>query len=188
MALGTHWEWRAFGALSYGFRQRFESLGDLFPSQSIVDEYIWVPDLPINLKLRSGTAALDGLKLKRPGRTDGELEEWQEDLRDIHDFPLSRSAWRSLGQALAGAGMTLVPYPDEPPDRQGTLDALRKSDERIRVVTVAKTRLARLWTGVGSDAIVELAEISAPVAVSSVAVEREELEVMSYLSALGRWV
>ena len=110
MALGTHWEWRGFGVLSDAFRRRFERLENLFPSQSIVDEYIWVPDLPINLKLRRGTEDQDGLKFKRPGRTRGDLEEWHENPNEIYDFPLSTEAWESLRRELADASIILPAF------------------------------------------------------------------------------
>lgn len=216
MALGTHWEWRGFGALSDAFRRRFDLLEDLFASQSIVDEYIWVPDLPINLKLRRGTAGQDGLKLKRPGRTAGDLEEWHEDPGEIYDFPLSTEAWGSLRHELAAVSVVLPPFPEEPLDRDLTLVTLRGSDSNIRVVTVTKARLTKLWSGREGDVRVEVTEISSPEEVTSLGLEswagegseladgvarsalrsartalgidRESLEVMNYLQALDRWV
>ncbi len=216
MALGTHWEWRGFGVLSDAFRRRFEALEDLFPSQSIVDEYIWVPDLLINLKLRCGTAGQDGLKFKRPGRTTGDLEEWHEDPSEIYDFPLSTEAWESLGREFADVSIILLPFPEEPLDRDLTLDTLRRSDSNIRVVTVTKARVTKLWSSREGDVRVEVTEISSPEEVTCLGLERsageggeladdvarsalrsartalginiENLEVMNYLQALNRWV
>ncbi|MEE8148166.1 MAG: hypothetical protein V3T24_11215 [Longimicrobiales bacterium] len=216
MALGTHWEWRGFGIFSDAFRRRFECLEDLFPSQSIVDEYIWVPDLPINLKLRRGTGGQDGLKFKRPGRTIGDLEEWHEDPSEIHDFPLSTEAWESLRREFADVSIILPPFPDEPLDRDLTFDTLRRSDSNIRVVAVTKARVTKLWSGPEGDVRVEVTEISSPEEVTCLGLEssageggepadevarsalrsartvlgidREGLEVMNYLQALNRWV
>ncbi len=216
MALGTHWEWRGFGVLSHAFRKRFEPLEDLFPSESIVDEYIWVPDLPINLKLRRGTGGQDGLKFKRPGRTTGDLEEWHEDPSEIYDFPLSTEAWDSLGREFADVSIILPPFPEEPLDRDLTLDTLRRSDSSIRVVTVTKARVTKLWSGREGDVRVEVTEISSPDEVTCLGLESsageegeladeaarsairsartvlgidsESLEVMNYLQALNRWL
>ena len=171
MALGTHWEWRGFGILSDAFRGRFESLEDLFPSQSIVDEYIWVPDLPINLKLRRGTGGQDGLKFKRPGGTTGDLEEWHEDPSEIHDFPLSTEAWESLGREFADVSIILPPFPEEPLDRNLTLDTLRRSDSNIRVVTVTKARVTKFWSGRAGHVRVELTEISSPEEITCLGLE-----------------
>ena len=216
MALGTHWEWRGFGVLSDAFRRRFESLEDLFPSRSIVDEYVWVPHLSINLKLRRGTGGQDGLKFKRPGRTTGDLEEWREDPSEIYDFPLSTEAWESLERELADVGIILPPFPEEPLDRDLTLDYLKRSDSNIRVVTVTKARVTKLWSGREGDVRVDVTEISSPEEVTCLGLEssagegggladgvarsalrsartvlgidRESLEVMNYLQALNRWV
>ena len=216
MALGTHWEWRGFGVLSDAFRRRFESLEDLFPSRSIVDEYVWVPHLSINLKLRRGTGGQDGLKFKRPGRTTGDLEEWREDPSEIYDFPLSTEAWESLERELADVGIILPPFPEEPLDRDLTLDYLKRSDSNIRVVTVTKARVTKLWSGREGDVRVDVTEISSPEEVTCLGLEssageggaladevarsalrsartalginREILEVMNYLQALNRWV
>ena len=216
MALGTHWEWRGFGVLSDAFRRRFDSLEDLFPSQSIVDQYIWVPDLPINLKLRRGTGGQDGLKFKRPGRTRGDLEEWHEDASEIHDFPLSAEAWESLRREFADVSIILPPFPERPLDCDLTFDTLRRSDSNIRVVTVTKARVTKLWSGREGDVGVEVTEISSPEEVTCLGLEssagrggeladkvarsalrsartvlginRENLEVMNYLQALNRWV
>ncbi len=215
MALGTHWEWRGFGVLSDAFRRRFDTLEDLFPSQSMVDEYIWVPDLPINLKLRRGTEDQDGLKFKRPGRTRGDLEEWHEDPNEIYDFPLSTEAWESLRRELADASIILPAFPEEPLHRDLTLDTLRRSGPNIRVVTVMKARVTKLWSGREGDVRVDLTEISSPEEVTclglessaggggelaeavarsairsartALGIDKEGLEVMNYLQALNRW-
>ena len=216
MALGMHWEWRGFGVLSDAFRRRFDSLEDLFPSQSIVDEYIWVPDLPINLKLRRGTGGQDGLKFKRPGRTRGDLEEWHEDPSEIYDFPLSAEAWESLRREFADVSIILLPFPQEPLDRDLTFDILRRSDSNIRIVAVTKARVTKLWSGREGDVRVDVTEISSPEEVTCLGLESsagegseladevarsalrsastvlgingESLEVMNYLQALNRWV
>ncbi len=215
MALGTHWEWRGFGALSDAFRTRFERLEDLFPFQRIVDEYIWVPGLPINLKLRRGTENQDGLKFKRPGRTRSDLEEWHENPNEIYGFPLSTEAWESLRRELADVSIILPPFPEEPLDHELTLDTLRGSGPNIRVVTVTKARVTKLWSGREGDVRVDLTEISSPEEVTclglessaggggeladavarsavlsartALGVDEEGLEVMNYLQALSRW-
>ncbi len=216
MALGTHWEWRGFGALSDAFRRRFKPLEDLFPSQNIVDEYIWVPDLSINLKLRRGTGGQDGLKFKRPGRTSGDLEEWHEDPSEIYDFPLNTEAWESLRREFADVSIILPPFPEKPLDRDLTFDTLSRSDSNIRVVAVTKARVTKLWSGPEGDVRVEVTEISSPKEVTCLGLESsageggepadevarsalrsartvlgingESLEVMNYLQALNGWV
>ena len=112
--------------------------------------------------------------------------------------------------------VVLPPFPEEPLDRDLTLVTLRGSDSNIRVVTVTKARLTKLWSGREGDVRVEVTEISSPEEVTSLGLEswagegseladgvarsalrsartalgidRESLEVMNYLQALDRWV
>ena len=110
----------------------------------------------------------------------------------------------------------LPPFPEEPLDRDLTVDTLRRSDSNIRVVTVTKARVTKLWSGREGDVRVEVTEISSPEEVTCLGLEssageageladvvarsalrsaktvlginRESLEVMNYLRALNRWV
>ncbi len=109
----------------------------------------------------------------------------------------------------------LPPFPEEPLDRDLTLDILRRSDSNIRVVKVTKARVTKLWSGREGDVRVDLTEISSPEEVTclglessaggggeladavarsavlsartALGVDEEGLEVMNYLQALNRW-
>src|SRR5690242_11666093 len=94
----THWEWRGFGTVSPPFLERFENLPAPFGRlrQRVVDEYLCIPGVEVNLKFRQGTTWQDGLKFKRFQRRSGELEKWTESMEEIFPFPLSDRAWALL--------------------------------------------------------------------------------------------
>lgn len=176
MALGVHWEWRGFGRGSEKLLETIGGLEDLFPRQEVVDRYLWIPRLTVNVKLRSGIQ--DGLKFKRLLAKAGELELWHEDPDELYDFPLDPRAWDRLASELRKAGLTLRIVPEEPTDLSATLDHLRALDERIAVVEVHKDRQAWLWPGPPGAVKVELATITTPEDVLSIGLEdwSDELE------------
>lgn len=169
MALGVHWEWRGFGEASERLVGALGDLEDLFPRQEVVDRYLWIPRLTVNVKLRSGVQ--DGLKFKRLLARSEELELWHEDPGELYDFPLARAAWERLASELRKVGLTLRASPEEPTDLSATLEYLRTLDERITVVEVRKERQAWAWPGPPGAVKVELAKITAPEHVLSVGLE-----------------
>jgi hypothetical protein len=169
MALGVHWEWRGFGEGSERLADTIGGLEDLFPPQEVVDRYLWIPRLTVNVKLRSGVQ--DGLKFKRLLARANELELWHEDPEELYDFPLDHAAWERLASELRKVGLTLEVSPEEPTDLPATLDHLRAVDERITVVEVRKNRQAWLWPGPPGAVKVELATITSPEDVLSVGLE-----------------
>lgn len=169
MALGVHWEWRGFGAGSERLADTIGDLAVLFPRQEVVDRYLWIPRLTVNVKLRSGIQ--DGLKFKRLLARADELELWQEDPDELYAFPLGHAAWERLASELRKVGLTLRPRTDEPTDLSATLDRLRALDERITVVEVRKSRRAWVWPGPPGAVKVELARITTPEDVVSVGLE-----------------
>ncbi len=117
---------------------------------------------------------------------------------------------------FAHVSIILPPFPKEPLDRDLIFDTLRRSDSNIRVVTVTKARVTKLWSGPEGHVRVDVTEISSPQEVTCLGLEssagegggladevarsalrsartvlgiyRESLEVMNYLQALDRWV
>jgi hypothetical protein len=169
MALGVHWEWRGFGQGSERLLEAIGGLEDLFPLQDVVDRYLWIPRLTVNVKLRSGVQ--DGLKFKRLLARARELELWHEDPDELYDFPLDSTAWERLASELRKVGLTLSGGPGQPTDLSATLDHLRTLDERIAVVEVHKTRQAWLWPGPPGTVKVEVATITSPEDVLSIGLE-----------------
>lgn len=169
MALGVHWEWRGFGAEPERVLESIAGLEDLFPRQEVVDRYLWIPRLTVNVKLRSGVQ--DGLKFKRLLARAGELELWHEDPDELYGFPLDAGAWERLASELRKVGLTLRRVPEHPTDLSETLDHLRTLDERIAVVEVHKERRAWLWSGPPGAVKVEVATISSPEEVLSIGLE-----------------
>src|SRR5262245_7026559 len=94
----THWEWRGFGSLSPKFMSRFDRMHAPFgrSTQHVVDEYLWIPGVEVNLKFRQGTIWQDGLKFKRFHERRGAMEKWTESMDEIFPFPLSDRAWTLL--------------------------------------------------------------------------------------------
>ena len=169
MALGVHWEWRGFGRGSERLLEVVRGLEDLFPPQKIVDRYLWIPRLTVNVKLRSGVQ--DGLKFKRLLARAGELELWHEDPHEMYDFPLDSGAWERLASELRKVGLTLQSGPEQPSDLAAALVHLKALDERIAVVEVHKDRQAWLWPGPPGAVKIELAMITSPEEVLSIGLE-----------------
>ena len=167
----THWEWRAFGSLSPAFLTRFSNLSAPFgrSKQRVVDEYLWIPAVEVNLKFRQGTIWQDGLKFKRFERRSGELEKWTESMDEIFPFPLSDRAWALLLAELkipAAAQMT----PPRTADRDTALKFLLSIEPRTRLVAVIKERRFRMWHS-GGNVRLELAEVVSPRKTTSVGFE-----------------
>jgi len=167
----THWEWRAFGSVSPAFLARFNNLSAPFGRsiQRVVDEYLWIPGVEVNLKFRQGTDWQDGLKFKRFERQSGELEKWTESMDEIFPFPLSDRAWALLLAELKipGAGQLSPPTRS---DRDASLKFLQSIEPRTRLVAVVKERSFRMWHSDGNVRL-ELAEIVSPRKTTSVGFE-----------------
>ena len=161
MASGRHWEWRAFGTLSKGYRDRFSTLplkyGPPKPEWADdTDEYLWLPGCRINVKLRKGTQ--EGLKFKRLEKEEGGLQLWYENPEELYPYKkLDASVFQKLAVAL---DIVLPPVPPGPFDRESTLALLDKAKPRPIVVKVNKLRQSRILDVPGSKVIVEIAKIS----------------------------
>jgi len=172
MAFGLHWEWRSFGSVSSVFANRYCTLQASFSPQTIEDFYLWVPKLDVNAKFREG--AEGGLKFKRIKNQDGPLEQWHEDRGELFDFPLDQKAWDTLSKVLATVNIHLPSYPLTPPNRDATLEYLKKVG--CPTITVKKLREAKLWQGLKGKVKVEWACISSPQACISIGLETWEEE------------
>jgi hypothetical protein len=167
----THWEWRGFGTVSPAFLARFENLSAPFgrTPQRVVDEYLWIPGVDVNLKFRQGTDWQDGLKFKRFRRRFGELEKWTESMDEIFPFPLSDRAWALLLAELQIHGAVQL-KPPHGADRDASLKFLQSIEPRTRLVAVVKERRFRMWRS-GGNVRLELAEIVSPRKTTSVGLE-----------------
>lgn len=174
MAVGTHWEWRGFGAASSDFADRFSQLETKFPPEGIEfppkdfeDVYLWTPGLKVNAKVRDYPE--EPFKFKRLQDKDGDLEKWAENQEDIFKFPLDEAGWEALAETLTTVNVTLGPYPSGGADAETTLARLKKAE--ARTVTVNKLRESRLWQGPNGQVKVEWACISSPQAIISIGLE-----------------
>lgn len=166
MAAGVHWEWRGFGDASARLRARIEALTELFGTARIRDEYLWIPGIEVNAKLRAGVPGEEGLKLKRLVERRDDLERWTERPEEVFPFPLGAQAWRRLSEVLRPSGIELPPAPAKPAGREAVLAVLARAG--VARVVVEKSRTAKLWDG---RVKVEIAEIFAPQRVSSIGLE-----------------
>ncbi len=169
MAIGIHWEWRGFGAVSSEFSHRFGRLASLFQPQDVEDVYLWVSGLEVNIKVRDIPEQPFKFKRLQDKDKDGHLEQWVENPEDIFGFPLNEAGWDTLAETLAAVNVTLGPYPSGVADAETTLARLKKAG--ARTVTVNKLRESRLWQGPNGQVKVERACISWPQAIISIGLE-----------------
>ena len=171
MALGRHWEWRAFGSLSGAFRERFESLRHAMADRKgfdLVDYYLWVPGYGVNAKLRSGLATGDCLKLKRLRARWNQLQLWHEDPNDIYNFPLESPEFAWLAEEL---------HIELPSGNHGARDfneaqeVLKTATPQVEIIEVHKRRDVRVWEDSDAKVLVEIAEITKPEVISSICME-----------------
>ena len=200
MAVGEHWEWRAFGPIPPTLRTRILGLPSLLddPPWQLSDHYLWAAHCPTNVKLREGD-----LKLKRFLGRQGDLERWLEDENELFSFPLAPDIVQETARAL---GVVLPRLPVQPVERGELVDLLGQATPPVQVITVRKSRwLHRLDLPHGLTAVsVELAEITAPRPATSLALEHPDLPAMrwakevldldrtglrplNYLQALALW-
>jgi hypothetical protein len=168
MALGTHWEWRGFGAVSSKFADSFSKLERIFSGpQEGKDLYLWIPKLEANVKVRD--IPTEPFKIKRIKAKDGDLEQWDENPDEIFEFPLNDSGWDTLAEMLDTVKLKLGPKPSGRADRSTVLDRLAKVG--VKTVGVKKLRESRLWQGPNGKVQLEWACISSPQAIISVGLE-----------------
>ena len=218
MAIGRHWEWRAFGTISEAFRGRFNLLSLAYPDGEpwarVTDEYLWVPGVRINVKLRKGIE--DGLKIKRLEQRDSGLELWYEKPEEL--YPFAQLNATTLGALARVLSIELPAIEPGPYDREKTITLLAKARPSPRIIRVDKLRQTRKLARAELVAKVEIAEITSPEVTYSVGIENdadlgpqatdqeiasaknsivlaidalnlrdEKLKTMGYLEALERW-
>jgi len=202
MAFGKHWEWRGFGALSTGLRTRVESLPLKFDRpQDVKDEYLWIPGMSINVKLR-----FTDLKFKRLLGSEQGVERWLEDEAENLPFPLEPPVVEKLSREL---GVSLPRLLERSYGQEELVDLLLRAKPPVRRIAVEKKRWQREWmtpearaSGAG-PVTVEIAEILSPEATVSVGLEHPEpgpvaaarddlglgtaMKRLNYLEALSVW-
>ncbi len=173
MAVGTHWEWRAFGPIPLALLLNVigklnKHFGPDDTGNQHTDEYLWTPGSDVNVKLRD-----DKLKFKRLLDTDDGCELWTEEEDETFPFPLTDAALDFISRHMS------VGLPDEIATARNSLADFRQSlasfTPPIRVVPVNKHRIQ--YDAVVGEAtlIIELAEVIEPVSTWSVAIEGEDL-------------
>jgi hypothetical protein len=213
MALGLHWEWRGFGAVSGAFAQRYGNLEPFLEPQSIEDTYLWIPGIAVNAKFRKGVEG--GLKLKRLTSKERSLEQWVENPAELFDFPLDTTSWSALQTVLAEAGLKIPNDPLPATHRPSVLRYLQKIG--CRLVNVRKQRESKIWHGSSGMIKVEWTHITTPEncisigletvpsdtaggsfsddrqkkilykAIQELGVEKEPLKVMNYMDVVNIW-
>lgn len=167
MPYGKHWEWRGFGQLDPEIRENITRLPPAYAAaHTVTDQYLWVPGLETNIKLRTWTGGAS-LKFKHLLLTDVEsgIELWQEHRRDDYVFPLAAEPLQRLRTQL-GVDLGCADHASDP----GLLAAeLMRSG--VEVVPFSKLRRLFVWSGNLSDTFVELAELSTPVPLNTVGIE-----------------
>jgi hypothetical protein len=142
-------------------------LDALFPEPPrMTDEYLWVPDRPVNVKLRSGGNGSVKFKWLERSAADA-IELWIEREQEEYHFPISPEVAVKIGQALS---VTVSP-PPEALTRHQLLDLLRRSDPRIQIVVVDKSRTMRIAETRYGRVLIELTDITRPEVIGSVSVE-----------------
>ncbi len=167
MPYGDHWEWRGFGTITSGFAKRFFLLPAFYEKQFIIDEYLWIPGMGVNVKFRKG--AESGLKFKRLKKTDGDFEVWLEDEDELFEFPLNSEAWNALSDMLANVDISLPPHPTPTPDRETTSEILQ--DLGCKIITVEKERETRKLEKSEGAILLEWATVKKPQHCTSVGLE-----------------
>lgn len=144
MPNGIHWEWRGFGRVSDDFRRAFECYPLRFEDgplwDNTKDEYIWIPNSRINVKLRLG-GGQQGLKLKRLVDFNGDVELWLEDPQEL--FSLDKLDQTLLNEV---AGKLGLPAMNVPPGRltpSQVLEIFRTAKTSAIVAAVHKKRQSR---------------------------------------------
>src|SRR5262249_1458739 len=135
----------------------------------VEDEYLWVPECRINIKLRKGIE--NGLKFKRLEKVEGDFELWLEDPAELYPYTkLTPSLLRKVAVVL---NIKLPQIPDGPYDREKTLVLLQAAEPRPSVITVNKRRQTRVFDDDTSRVKVEIAEVLFPQTVWSIALEND---------------
>src|SRR5579864_2837454 len=101
MAAGTHWEWRGFGPPSLEpLVKTLGALPKLFGPTDTgaqeTDEYLWTPNLAVNVKFRKNQ-----LKFKRRLRSTAGCELWTERSDETFSFPLNDAAITFVGRTMS---------------------------------------------------------------------------------------
>ncbi len=173
MAVGTHWEWRAFGPIPLALLLNVigklnKHFGPDDMGYEITDEYLWTPRSDVNVKLRD-----DKLKFKRLLEMRDGCELWTEEEDETFPFPLSDTALHFISQHM------IVSLPEEINVARSSLEEFRRSlslfEPPIRVVPVKKHRIQYDFVMDEATLIIEFAEVREPVPTWSVAIEGEDL-------------
>jgi hypothetical protein len=167
MALGTHWEWRGFGAATAELALKFARMSPHFARHQVTDTYLFRPGIDLNVKLRKG--AEGGLKIKRFFGADGDFECWQEASEDIYALPLESEACARLESLFRSKGISLRMTPETAASADVFIDSLRRAG--CIPVSVSKTRESRLLETGQGDVIVDWAAVHRPQALISIGLE-----------------
>jgi hypothetical protein len=203
----TLWEWRAFGVIDTNSLHLISNLPKRYDrSGNLKDDYLWLPECSVNVKLRD-----EGIRLKRllSATPDGSIKQW---ITEAYDFPISIDLFNMI---LSDFKIKL-PHKEseeiekEIQNRHQLLSILQFASETFQVITVDKHREQYLWplhdrnTGAKVEVMIEVANIHSPELLTSISIEHQDLDkveivlkslrlpskslyVLSYLDCLQCW-
>jgi hypothetical protein len=204
----TLWEWRAFGDIDANSLHQISHLPKRHDrTGNLKDDYLWVPECSLNVKLRA-----EGIRIKRllSEAQDGSIKKW---ITEAYNFPISSTLFNMI---LADFKLELPQKEKAIQTREQLLSTLQSASAAIRMITVDKHREQYLWQhnnnrngrargeGEGGEVAIEIATIHRPELVTSISIEHEDLDkvdkalkylqlpsesmkVLSYLDCLERW-
>lgn len=181
MAFGSHWEWRGFGGVDGVFVDCYSALPIVSEVHRQVDQYIYVPGLKTNLKIRNGEES--GLKFKQFNKNEGEFELWSEYEDELFDFPISTSARDLLQKTLNESELgPIKSIPSKVHSSKDTLAWLREIG--CRIIKVEKKREIRKLNSNNDSTLVEWTCIYEPQALNSISLESMSFEETDQQSSL----
>ena len=168
---GIHWEYRVFGTLSKEHRARLESICKTTPEYGgLKDRYLWSPGCVANIKIRKKKLKLKHLLQTTP---DG-FELWDEGKHLKFNFPLDRSAIELLEKDLRAEAPDVMHSGCNSAEELTAAMSLFKPE--IKSIIVEKHRSRGSFLYEDTPIQLEIAELTTPIAMTSIAVESPSRE------------
>ncbi len=171
MNKGIHWEWRVFGILSQEHRSHIERMCSTpLESSDVTDKYLWSSSCKANIKIRRKT-----LKFKHMLKTTSDgFELWEEGKHLKYKFPLDRSVIDLLESDLC------VKAPEVFSSGCNNIDDLTYGISLfmppIKCIKIKKHRSRCLFSFDSIPIQLEIADILAPIKVTSIAMESNSFQ------------
>jgi hypothetical protein len=177
---GIHWEYRVFGVLSKEYRGRLESFCTTPPeSGSLRDRYLWSPGCGANIKIRRKKLKFKHLLQSTP---DG-FELWDEGKHLKFKFPLDSSTIGMLEKELCTEAPGVMKAGCSSADELTAGVSLFKPALKCIVIEKHRSRCSFLYRETPIQ--LEIADLTAPAAMTSIALECGSLEGIEGDKGLG---